>query len=86
MVKALSTEEESKKIGLQYLTAMETVTVASIAIGQDTHPNLYILAKRDPDGLKRLLEDLKERTGSSNLEMTATVLEMDLEHERLCSE
>lgn len=62
---------------------MNPINVAGIEISEGSHPNLHLIAKRDPEGLKRWLEDLKERSGSINLEMTATVLEMDLEHERL---
>ena len=62
---------------------MELITIAGIEITKDSYPNLYLIAKRDPEGLKTWLESLKERTGSDSIEMTATMLEMDLEHERL---
>ena len=62
---------------------MQPITVAGVDISNERYPNLYLIAKRDPEGLKTWLEDLKERTGSDSIEMTATMLEMDLEHERL---
>ncbi len=65
---------------------MKPITVAEIKITEESYPNLYPIAKNDLEGLKQWLVDLKERTGSVSLEMTATILEIDLEHERLCNE
>lgn len=65
---------------------MESVTISGVEITKELHPNLYSMAERDPEGLKRWLEDLKERTGSVSLEMTAIMLEMDIEHEKLSTE
>ncbi len=62
---------------------MQSITVAGVDISKERYPNLYLIAKRDPEALKTWLEELKERTGSESIEMTATMLEMDLEHERL---
>lgn len=65
---------------------MNKITIAELVITEDVYPNLYPIAINDPERLKRWLEDLKERSGSESIGMTATMLEMDLEHERLCNE
>ncbi len=65
---------------------MKPIIIAGIEITEELHPNLYPIAKNDPERLARGLEELKGRTGSASIEMTATMLELDLEHERLCNE
>lgn len=64
---------------------MNKITIAGLQVTEDLYPNLYPMAMGDPERLKLWLEDLKERSGSKSIEMTATMLEMDLEHERLCN-
>ncbi len=65
------------------MTRHATINILGVDLTERDFPNLYPIAAKNREYVAGWLLSLMKRTGSDDIGSTATILEHDLEHERL---